>query len=84
MLTRVVSTNARIVVYAAVACQFQKDRHEQPRCEFKCVVSMNARIVIESGDIGAMKVCQLQNDRDEQARCASERPTAEVEAMKVR
>ena len=49
--------------------QFQKDRDEQARCEFKCAVSMGARIDIESGDIAAIKVCQFQKDRDEQARC---------------
>ena len=67
--TQVVSMNARIVVSTAEVCQFQKDRDEQARCEFKYVVSMNVRIVIDSVDIIAMKVCQFQKDRDEQAWC---------------
>ena len=43
--TRVVSMNARNVVYTAEVCQFQKDRDEQVRYEFERVLSMNVWIV---------------------------------------
>ena len=49
--------------------QFQKDRHEQARCEFNWVVPMNARTVFDSADIVSMKGSQFHKDRDEQARC---------------